>query len=109
MINILSEGGGIFGNGPAIPFAIMAALVVMMYMQSRSHKKEKAAFKVWVDQLKKGTRIVTKSGIYGVITSVRDDSIVIKIDEDKGIKMTITKDSVSHGVNEADNNENKKS
>jgi len=90
-------------------FAIMAAFIVMMFMQSRNAKKEKLAFQTWIDSLKKNDRIITKGGIHGIITSVKDDSIVIKIDEDKGIKMTISKDSVGYALNDKSDDTEKKS
>ena len=96
---IAQEGGGLFGN-PNIMFAMIFAMIVMMYMSSRGEKKKRLAHQEWLNGLKKNVRVITKAGIHGTITSVRDDSIVIKIDDDKGIKMTITKDSISHAVPE---------
>jgi preprotein translocase subunit YajC len=75
--------------------AILCAFIAMMVIQSRNQKKEKLAFQDWLNGLKKNDRIITKGGIHGIITSVKDDAIVIKIDEDKGIKMTISKDAIA--------------
>lgn len=101
--DVLAQAGGL---GENLMPAMLLAIVVMLFMSSRAQKKERQAFSEWLSKLKKNDRIITKAGIYGTITSVRDDAIVIKIDDDKGTKMTITKESVSHAV--PDKNEEKK-
>ena len=100
MIDLIAQEGA-SGMGPMM-IAMLAAFVVMIFMQSRSQKKHQRAYMEWIESLKKNDKIVTKSGMYGTITSIRDDSVMIKIDDDKGIKMQITKESISHAVDKSD-------
>ena len=89
---IAQEGGGGMFN---MMIAMLFAMIAMTWLSGRKEKKQRLA---WMSGLKKNDRIITKAGIYGTITSMKDDSVVIKIDDDKGTKMTITKESVSHSV-----------
>lgn len=60
--------------------------------QQKQEKKRRAL----IDALKKNEKIVTASGIYGTVVSVdpAGDKLVLRIDDDKGVKMTITRSSV---------------
>lgn len=60
--------------------------------QQQQEKKRKAL----IDALKKNEKIVTAGGIYGTVVSVdpAGDKLVLRIDDDKGVKMTISRSSV---------------
>jgi preprotein translocase subunit YajC len=47
--------------------------------------------------LKKNDKIVTASGIYGTVVSVdpSGDKLVLRIDDDKGVKLTMSRSSVT--------------
>ena len=49
-----------------------------------------------IDALKKNDKIVTAGGIYGTVVSVdpAGDKLVLRIDDDKGVKMTMSRSSV---------------
>ena len=46
-----------------------------------------------IDALKRNEKIVTAGGIYGTVVSVdaEGDKLVLRIDDDKGVKMTFAK------------------
>lgn len=60
--------------------------------QQQQEKKRRSL----IDALKKNEKIVTTGGIYGTVVSVdpAGDKLVLRIDDDKGVKMTISRSSV---------------
>jgi preprotein translocase subunit YajC len=60
--------------------------------QQKQEKKRRAL----IDSLKKNEKIITAGGIYGTVVSVdpAGDKLVLRIDDDKGVKMTISRSSV---------------
>ena len=41
-----------------------------------------------IDALKKGDKVVTIGGIHGVISSVKDQTVIVKVDDDAKIEFT---------------------
>jgi preprotein translocase subunit YajC len=50
-----------------------------------------------MSSIKKNDRILTSGGIYGVVVSVdpAQDRLTVRVDDEKGVKLTIAKSSVS--------------
>jgi preprotein translocase subunit YajC len=53
--------------------------------------------------LKKNDRVVTSGGIYGTVVSVEPDGdkVVLRVDDDRGIKITFSRASVTRVLEEA--------
>ena len=54
-------------------------LVVFYFMLIRPQKKKDKAVKEMLNNLKVGDRICTIGGIYGTITSIREDNVVLAV------------------------------
>lgn len=82
-------------------FLPMILLFGAMYflMIAPQRKKQKAHEKM-LSELKSGDEVVTAGGIYGVITSVRDDRFTIRIGD--ATKVEVGKGFVSSLVKKAD-------
>lgn len=50
-----------------------------------------------IDQLKKNDKVLTIGGIYGVVANAKpgDDEVVLKIDEDKDVRMRVSKSAIA--------------
>ncbi len=91
------DGGGGSANGLTGMFTIMLPAFVALYFlillpQQRQEKQRRKM----IAALKKNDRVVTAAGIYGVVVSVdpSQDRLVLRVDDEKGAKITITKSSV---------------
>ncbi|MBS7306985.1 MAG: preprotein translocase subunit YajC [Eubacteriales bacterium] len=69
---------------------IVAMLLLMIIPQRKREKKVKQM----LESLKPGDRIRTIGGIYGTITSVRDDVITISVGPDK-VRMVFARGAVA--------------
>ena len=81
--NLLAEAappppGGILGS----PFVMMGLMVVMFYfLLIRPQQRQRKELNARIAALQTGDKVVTTSGIHGIVHNVRDHTVVIKIAE----------------------------
>lgn len=75
-------------------------IALFWFMTSSQRKKQKDHEKM-VSELKSGDEVITTGGIYGTITSVKDDRFVIRIG-DNNAKVELAKGFVTTVVKKAD-------
>jgi preprotein translocase subunit YajC len=81
---------------PIMPFLLVFILYVILIQ--RPQRREQAARQALLKNIKKNDRVVTTSGIYGVVTSVQADAdeITIRVDETNNTKLRMRLASVAH-------------
>ena len=75
--------------GFVIPMGLMLVILYFMMIRPQSQRAKKLA--KLVDSLKAGDKVVTASGIVGVVVTVKDKSVTIRSAD---AKMEMTKSSV---------------
>ena len=81
------------------PLVLMFA--AMYFLLIAPQRKKQKAHEKMLTELKAGDEVVTAGGIYGVITSVKDDRFVIRIG-DNNAKVEVGKGFISTVVKKAD-------
>ena len=66
---------------------------LMYFVLIRPQRKRQKEHQQLIEELKRGDRVVTAGGIYGVIESISEDSVIIKVES--GATMRVAKGSVS--------------
>jgi preprotein translocase subunit YajC len=66
---------------------------LMYFVLIRPQRKRQKEHQQLIEELKRGDRVVTAGGIYGVIESISEDSVTIKVES--GATMKVAKGSVS--------------
>jgi preprotein translocase subunit YajC len=81
---------------PYLPVLLIIVLYVLMIQ--RPQKREQAARQALLKSLKKNDRVLTSSGIYGVVTSVQADAdeVTIRVDEATNTKLRMRLASIAH-------------
>ncbi|MDR2730383.1 MAG: preprotein translocase subunit YajC [Treponema sp.] len=85
-------------GGPAsllttiIPFAAIIAIFYFLIIRPQN-KKRKETEKM-LSALKKGDKVVTIGGIHGIVQSVKESTVIIKVDEN--VKMEFLRSAVSN-------------
>jgi preprotein translocase subunit YajC len=75
--------------------ALMIALVTFMVLSSRSQKKrEQRTRESMFAQLAKNDRVLTIGGIIGTILAVKENEVILKVDESTNTKMTFLKSAI---------------
>jgi preprotein translocase subunit YajC len=84
------QGAGAGGAGNPImtflPFVLIIGIFYFLIIRPQN-KKQKETQKM-LAALKKGDRIVTIGGIHGVISTVRESSVVVKVDDNAKVEFS---------------------
>lgn len=88
------------GFQPDFLLLIGGMFLVMYFFMIRPQKKRQKQQQQMQTSLQKNARIRTIGGIIGTVVDVRDDEVVIKIDEASNTKMRITRGAVGKVLTE---------
>lgn len=87
MMTIFAQSNDKGGN-PYAMFILLGGMIVLMYLfMLRPQSKQRKEHQQMLDTLKKGDKVVTIGGIYGVVTNVKDKIVTVKIAENVKIEM----------------------
>lgn len=75
-----------------LPFILM--FVVMYFLILRPQKRKEKERKILLSRIKKNDRVVTAGGIHGLITSVRENEIILRVDDAKDVKLKIDRSAI---------------
>ena len=82
-----------------IPLLLILLMAWLLIFRPKN-KTEKSRVQM-LNSLKKGDRIQTIGGIIGTVVEVRDDEVVVKVDEASNTKLTFSRNAI-HRVKEQD-------
>lgn len=82
------------GGGSSMLLMMLPILVIFVLMTSMGGRKERKRQKAMISSLKKRDRVQTQGGIIGVITEIKDDEVVLKVDEGSNTKIRFAKSAV---------------
>ena len=102
---ILQAAGAAAGQGAAggssLSFLLMLALMflVMWLFMIRPQRKQQKELETMRNALKKGDKVVTAGGIYGVVADVDERTVLVKVDGE--VKLRVDKSSIQKDMSEA--------
>ncbi len=83
-----AAGGGQGGLGQYTSLIFIAAVFAIFYfILIRPQQKRAKQHKDFLENLKKGDKVITSGGLYGTITGISDDSVTIEIAEKVRVKV----------------------
>ena len=71
---------------------ILLLFGVMWLFMIRPQRKQQKELEKFRNELKKGDKIVTAGGIYGVVAEIQERTVLIKVDGD--VKLRVDKNSI---------------
>ncbi|WP_422930992.1 preprotein translocase subunit YajC [Singulisphaera sp. PoT] len=85
-------GGGLLNMLPFIAIIVLWGYFLLFRPQQQQEKRRREM----LGALKKNDRVVTAAGIYGTVVSIDpdQDKVVLRIDDDRGVKVAFTKAAV---------------
>jgi preprotein translocase subunit YajC len=86
------EGGGTSSTIYMIVFLVLI-FAMFYFLMIRPQRKRQKEHQKMMEELRKGDRVVTAGGIYGVVENVSEDTIVIKVES--GATLRLAKGSVA--------------
>ena len=117
---IAAENGGTQGGADGEPeqsnpygmFIIMGLIFVVFYFllirpQRKKEKDRQKQRQEMLGNLRKNDHILTIGGIHGVVGSVTEDEVVIKVDEKGDVRLRMSRDAISKivGLDDAEGGE----
>ena len=82
-------GGGAFGFLP-----IFLLIPVLYFAMIRPQQKRQKQWQEMLGSIKTGDKVTTAGGIRGIILSIKDDAIVIRVPPD-GLKLEVAKSAIA--------------
>lgn len=98
---LLAQGDAAPANPLAsiLPLAMPAVMIFFMYVMliQRPQKREQELRKAMLSALKKNDHVLLSSGIYGVVTNVREDAdeVTVRVDESSNAKLRVTRAAIA--------------
>ncbi|MFA6000804.1 MAG: preprotein translocase subunit YajC [Thermoleophilia bacterium] len=84
-----TESSGFFGSGSTTMIIYIAAFIGIFYfLLIRPGQKQKKAHQELVESLKKGDEVMTAGGMFGVLTQIKDDYVMMEIAKKTEIKVS---------------------
>jgi len=82
-------------GGGMLPLLMIVPMFLMLYfVMIRPQQKRQKQWQEMLSNIKAGDKVTTSGGIRGVILSLKDDTIIIRVAPD-GIKMEVAKNAIA--------------
>jgi len=88
-----TEGEEAGGFDWTIIIFLVLIFAIFYFLLIRPQRKRQKQQQQLMEELKRGDKVITSGGIYGVVESVSEDSIIIKVES--GTTMRVAKSSVA--------------
>lgn len=89
-LNPIQDAGAASATGSMLSTVVMfgAVFLIFYFMIIRPQNKKQKAMQKMISAVKKGDRVVTIGGIHGTVHSVKDKTVVIKVDDSSRIEFS---------------------
>ena len=94
-MDFLMEAGPKSGNFMTllVPFALMFGILYLLIIRpQRNKEKQRLAM---ISNVRKNDRVVTTGGVHGVVTSVKEKEVIVRVDDAKDVKLRIDKSAIT--------------
>jgi len=93
-----NAGGGTATGSPGSGFMIImlmfvVALIIFSVFGQRREKKRRESL---LSSIRKHDRVQTAGGVIGAVVDIRDDEVVLKVDEASNTRITFARSAVQH-------------
>jgi preprotein translocase subunit YajC len=89
------------GLGPII-WLLPVLLLFFILMTGSTQRREKKRMAQLMSNLKKQDKVLTIGGIIGTVAEIRDDEIVLKVDENSNTRMRFTRNAIQQVLKQSD-------
>ena len=86
------------GLGPMLPIIVL--MIVFVWMSTRTRRRQEREKQNMLGAMKRGDRVQTIGGILGNVVEVRDDRILLKVDEGNNTKVWFARSAIARVLGE---------
>ncbi|KKM06018.1 hypothetical protein LCGC14_1748240 [marine sediment metagenome] len=76
-----------------VPFALMFAILYLLII--RPQRRKQKHLQEMITNVRKHDNVVTMGGVHGVVISVKEKEIIVRVDDNKDVKLKIDKSAVT--------------
>lgn len=90
-------------GAPGLDIFIMigGVMLIMYFLVIRPSRRQEARRQEMLGAIKKNDKVLTSGGLYGVVMAVRDDDIILKIDDDKNVRVRVARTAIASILDES--------
>ena len=92
MFTLLQTAPAAQGSGLSMWIMLALIFVVMWFFMIRPQRKQQKELENFRNALQKGDKVVTIGGIYGTVAEIKEDSVLIEVDN--GVKIRVSKQAL---------------
>ena len=92
ILQAATPAAGQAGGGWQMWIMLALIFVVMWFFMIRPQRKQQKELQNFRDSLKKGDKVVTIGGIFGTVCEIKEDSVLIEVDNN--VKIRVSKNAL---------------
>ena len=82
-------------------FPVILIVGVFLWLMSRGKNKERQRYEQMLNSLQKNDRVQTIGGVLGTVVDVRENEVVLKVDETNNVKMRFNRTAIKEVLRDA--------
>ena len=86
-----AEGGGSMSH---MFILLLATVFIFYFMIMKPQKKQQEERQAMLGRIKKHDRVLTSGGIWGTVVAVKDNEVVLRVDDDNNVRIRFAKSAV---------------
>lgn len=92
------------GEPSPLPTLIMfgSLFAIMYFLLWRPQQQKEGERQEMLKRLKKNDHVVTSSGIHGIVTSVKDDEVTLRVDDAQNVRIRFSRSAIASIVGEGE-------
>ena len=90
---ILAEGGPPSWWNMSLLLPLLAVMLLVMILPGRQQAKKRRQM---LSGMSKNDRILTRGGIIGVVVEIRDNEVIVKVDESNNTRLHFARQAIQH-------------
>ena len=83
------------GGGFNMIMLMVPIFIIMYVLMIRPQKLKEKKRKEMLSKIEKNDHVVTVGGIHGTIITVKDDEVILKVDESSNTRLKLTRSSIA--------------
>ena len=91
------QGGDLWSTA----LVMLPMLAVFYFLMIRPQKKQEKERRTMLDALQKNDPVLTVGGIYGTVAAVNGDEITLKVDENKDVRVRVSRGAIQAVLKDA--------
>ena len=105
LVPLFQETAPASSSGSFVSTIIMfgGVILIFYFLMIRPQQKKQKALQKMISEMKKGDRVVTIGGVYGTVHSVKESTVVIKVDDNARIEFS--KSAIASVISKAEQSE----